>query len=71
MTSDPSGKWRKAATSLTKDILEKVGLYGRSVADEKEDALGPLRRAMGKVASLNRAVVSVLHAGKRVVMRPN
>ncbi len=56
VASSLSGNWREAAISLTKKILEKVGLYGRSVADEKEDALDPLRRAMGKVASLNEAV---------------
>jgi hypothetical protein len=32
------------------------------VADEKEDALGPLRRAMGKVASLNKAVAQAKDA---------
>jgi hypothetical protein len=40
----------------TRDILQKVSGYERDVASEKEDALGPLRRAMGKVASLNEAV---------------
>ncbi len=56
MTSDPSGKWCEAATNLTKDILEKLGPYMRTMVNEKEDALGPLRRAVGKVAGLNKAV---------------
>jgi hypothetical protein len=51
VSSDPSGKWREAAMSLTGDILKEVSLFGRTVADRKEDALGPLQRAMGKVAS--------------------
>jgi hypothetical protein len=59
VTSDPLGKWREAASSLMKDILEKVSLYGRTVADEKEDALGPLQRAMEKVASLSEAIAKV------------
>jgi hypothetical protein len=49
----------QAALCLTKDILERVSLYVRNVADEKEDALGSLRRAMGKVESLNEAVAQV------------
>jgi hypothetical protein len=59
VTLDPLGKWREAASSLMKDILEKVSLYGRTVADEKEDALGPLQRAMEKVASLDEAIAKV------------
>ncbi len=56
VTSDPSGRWRGAALDLTRDILQEVSGYGRDVASEKEDALGPLRRAMEKVASLNKAI---------------
>jgi hypothetical protein len=56
VTSDPSDKWREVAMNLPRDILQKVSGYGRDVANEKEDALGPLRRAMGKVASLSEAV---------------
>jgi hypothetical protein len=42
VTSDPSGKWPEAAMSLTRDILQEVSGYGRDVANEKEDAPGPL-----------------------------
>jgi hypothetical protein len=56
VTSDPSGKWCEVAMSLTGEIMEKVSLYRRDVANEKEDALGPLWRAMGKVVSLNEGV---------------
>jgi hypothetical protein len=56
VTSDPSGTWHEAATNLTKEILVKVSPYMRTMASEKEDALGPLRRVMGKVADLNEAI---------------
>jgi hypothetical protein len=56
VTSDPSGRWKKAALDLTRDILQQVSGYRKDVANEKEDALGPLRRMMGKVASLKEAV---------------
>jgi hypothetical protein len=43
----------------------------RSMANEKEDALGPLRRAMGKVSNLNEAVARIEDApeGLRVLGR--
>jgi hypothetical protein len=59
VTSDLSGTWREAATNLTKEILDKVSPYMRTMASEKEDALGPLRRVMGKVADLNEAIAWV------------
>jgi hypothetical protein len=49
------GRWKIAALDLTRDILQQVSGYGRDVANEKENALGPLRRTIGKVASLNEA----------------
>jgi hypothetical protein len=48
VTSDPLGRWKKAALDLTRDILQQISWYGRDVANEKEDALGPLWRAMGE-----------------------
>ncbi len=56
VTSDPSGKWQGAALDLTRGILQEVSGYERDVASEKDDALGSLKRAMGKVASLNKAI---------------
>jgi hypothetical protein len=53
VSSDPTGTWYRAAIALTKEMMDKVGPYIRSVADEKEGALGPLRRIMEKVADLN------------------
>jgi hypothetical protein len=40
VSSDPTGAWYKAAMALTKEVLDKVGPYIRTVADEKEGALG-------------------------------
>ncbi len=56
VTSDLLGKWRKAAADLTYDILQQVSRYGKDVASQKEDALGPLRRAIGRVAGLSEAI---------------
>ncbi len=61
-TSDPSGKWRKAAMSPTRDILQKVSGYRRDVGNEKEDALGLLRKAIGKLAGLNETVSKAKNA---------
>jgi hypothetical protein len=69
LISDLSGTWREAAMNLTKDILEKVSPYMRTVASEKEDALGPLRRAMGKVAGLNEAITRVEDAPEEEGLR--
>jgi hypothetical protein len=55
-SSDLTGKWRKADKDLMDDNLEQVRGYWRDVANEEEDALDPLRRVMGRIASLNEAV---------------
>jgi hypothetical protein len=41
VSSDPIGKWYKAALELTRGMMEKVGPYMRTAADEKEEALAP------------------------------
>jgi hypothetical protein len=56
VSSDTTGKWKKAAADLTDNILAELRGMGRIVGFEEEDALGPLRRAMGRIASLNEAV---------------
>jgi hypothetical protein len=56
VSSDPTGAWYRAAMALMKEIMDKVGPYVKMVSDEKEGALGPLRRIMEKVADLNEAV---------------
>ncbi len=46
------------ALGLTKDAMEYLNGIGRTVGTEGEDALGPLRRALGRVASLGEAVAT-------------
>ncbi len=53
---DITGKWKKAASDLTKDTLEQLSGIGRDVGSRGEDALGPLRRVLGKIAGLSEAV---------------
>jgi hypothetical protein len=55
ISSDVTGKWKKAALDLTKDAMEYLSGMDRDVGAEDEDALGPLRRALGRVASLSEA----------------
>jgi hypothetical protein len=69
VTLDPSGKWREAALGLTKDILGKANLYGRTMADQKEDALGPLLRMVEKVAGLNEAIAKMKDAPEEEGLR--
>jgi hypothetical protein len=57
--SDPMGTWHKAAVELTKEIMDKVSPYMRTVANEKDDLLAPLRRAMEEVANLNGAIAKL------------
>ncbi len=69
MTSDPTGAWHEAATNLTKEIRDKVSPYMRTVADEKEGALGLQRRAMGKVADLSEAITRAAGAPEEERLR--
>jgi hypothetical protein len=48
VSSDITGKWKKAALDLTKDAMEQLSGIGRDVGAEGEDALGPLRRVLRK-----------------------
>jgi hypothetical protein len=41
---------------LTKEIMNKVSPYMRTVTEEKDDPLAPLRRAMEEVANLDETV---------------
>ncbi len=58
MSSDVTGKWKKAALDLTKDTMEYLHGMGRNMGVEAKNALGPLRRVLGRVASLGEAVTS-------------
>jgi hypothetical protein len=46
------------SSDLTKDAMEYLNGMGRVVGTEGEDALGPLRQALGRIASLDEAVTS-------------
>jgi hypothetical protein len=55
VSSNTTGKWKKAAADLTDNILTELKM-GRDMGSEEEDALGPLRRAMGRIAGLSEAI---------------
>jgi hypothetical protein len=56
LSSDVVETWKQAALGLTGDVLKYVGQLGANPASGPDDALGPLRRAIGKIASLTEAV---------------
>jgi hypothetical protein len=56
LSSDVVETWKQAALDLTKDVLEYVSHIGVDPASRPDDALGPLRKAIGKIASLTEAV---------------
>ncbi len=56
VSSDPLGTWRKATMELMQEIMDKVSPYMRTVTEEKDDPLAPLRRAVEEVAYLSEAV---------------
>ncbi len=55
VSSDPTGTWYRAAMALTKEMMDKIGPYLRTEANEKEGALGLLRRIIEKVSDLSKA----------------
>jgi hypothetical protein len=54
LSSDVVETWKQAALDLTGDVLKYVGKLGVNPASGSDDALGPLRRAIGKIASAHR-----------------
>jgi hypothetical protein len=56
LSSDIVETWKQAALDLTGDVLKYVGQLGVNPASGPDDTLGPLRRAIGKIASLAEAV---------------
>jgi hypothetical protein len=56
LSSDVVETWKQAALDLTGDVLKYVGQLGVNPASGLDDALGPLRKAIGKIASLAEAV---------------
>ncbi len=56
LSPDIVEKWKQAALDLTEDVIKYVGRLGVNPASGPDDTLGPLRRAIGKIATLNEAV---------------
>jgi hypothetical protein len=56
LSSDVVETWKQAALDLTGDVLKYVGNLGENPASGPDDALWPLRKAIGKIASLTEAV---------------
>ncbi len=56
LSSDVVETWKEAALDITKDALEYLSHFGVDPASRPDDALGPLRKAIGKVATLTEAV---------------
>jgi hypothetical protein len=56
LSPDVVETWKQAAPDLTRDVLEYVGQLGVNPASGLDDALGPLRKAIGKIALLAEAV---------------
>jgi hypothetical protein len=50
--SDVVETWKQAALDITKEALEYLSHMGVDPASRPDDALGPLRKAIGKVAAL-------------------
>jgi hypothetical protein len=69
VSSYSTGTWYRAIIALTKEIMDKVGPYVRTVADEKEGALGPLRSIMETVADLNEATTRAEDEPEEVGLR--
>jgi hypothetical protein len=56
LSPDVVEKWKQAAQDLTEDVMKYVGQLGTNPASAPEGVLGPLRRAIGKIAALSEAV---------------
>jgi hypothetical protein len=56
LSSDTIEKWRQSALYLTEEAMKYVSKLGTTPGSAPEDALGPLRWAIGKVATLGEAV---------------
>jgi hypothetical protein len=56
LSPDTIEKWRQTALDLTDDTMKYVSKLGTTPGSAPEGALGPLRRVIGKVATLGEAV---------------
>jgi hypothetical protein len=56
LSSDIIETWKEAALDIARDALEYLNHFGGDPGSRPDDALGPLRKAIGKVAALAEAV---------------
>jgi hypothetical protein len=56
LSSDIIETWKEAALDIARDALEYFNHFGRDPASRPDDAVGPLRKAIGKVTALAEAV---------------
>jgi hypothetical protein len=56
LSSDMVETWKEAALDIARDALEYLNHFGKDPASRPDDVLGPLRKAIGKVAALTEAV---------------
>jgi hypothetical protein len=60
LSSDIVETWKESALDIARDALEYLNHFGEDPASRPDDALGPLREAIGKVAALTEAVAKVV-----------
>jgi hypothetical protein len=56
LSPDVVEKLKQIALDLTEDVMKYVGQLGVNPASGPDDILGPLRRAIGEIATLSEAV---------------
>jgi hypothetical protein len=56
LSSDVVETWKQAALDITKDAMEYLNHFGVDPASRPDDALGPLKKAIGKVVTLAEAM---------------
>ncbi len=56
LSPDVVEKWKQAALDLTEDVMKYLGRLGVNPSSGPDDILGPLRRVIGKIATLSEAV---------------
>jgi hypothetical protein len=69
LSSDVVETWKQATLDLTGDVLKYVGQLGVNPASGLDDTLGPLRKAIGKIASLAEAVTKGVQEPDEVELR--
>jgi hypothetical protein len=69
LAPDMVEKWRQAALDLTEDVMKYVGRLGTGPSSASEGALGPLKRAIKKMATLSKAVTLAVREPEQEELR--